>query len=844
LLHVKKLLLCWSVTIWFGTLSAKAEITIFSPDQVLVKNYLIDSDYVVKNRPESADVWLLAASDWSQVERRAEVWLEGDQKRVLLLFIDQPSFSFQFAGLQIEAISTRHSVTIVPGAGLPSIDKWPDSINWKSAPAVNKVFLPEIGGDSESVCLVETRENRACILNRIQLSSSCTLLLFSFPLSEENREITGWPFFRYFLDSTVRNALGHEVETFTDWDFNPLPHRNFQRISFAVLLGLLVLTLAMFRKARRVEVVPRDGQEKKVAGDSERLWSLVRFERPLAGFLFLISLTILLLIPTFYYTNVFFPNRIVPSPQALGMDRWVLWFFTFFWLFFDLGTGDAMVKYFSQHISTRPAKAYRYVNFFVWWQVFTGLLQLSIVVFAAYLLLKQTAYAYLSFLFIFHSLRQYPGLFFVRDDQQPLAAQSFFTLFFRAAQRFDLEQTLRVISIFVMVVCQIIGILTVRQWGQTHPQYGEILSMAIGISLSSFVAYAISFLLGALLCVRHGFSLTQLFAARFDIETAKQSLSFGGRVIAGNLAFQFAELVQTLLIAGLLFRYTELLGIWFFMMNFGALYHAIRPFTDSLIPVVSEAVNTGRRRFFEYSITSGIRYGSLYGLCIAALLASASAPFIRTFTDPQWHMAAHFLPIFALWGYLIHPTHIAGSVLLGAGRPGLYSATIGLEQFFRLGLMVFLIPEYQFWGIILAYLFPIVLKNILAWWLIWWKVIRFRFYWWPALISPSLASILVGLLTWMCGIGYWKLPNPWVEICFSINVLLAFPLTFFFNGLFGGWDDAGLEELRNAGRMAGIMQYPASLLIRFASAGKALTPLRQLGRIPTRFEADQEADPL
>jgi O-antigen/teichoic acid export membrane protein len=273
------------------------------------------------------------------------------------------------------------------------------------------------------------------------------------------------------------------------------------------------------------------------------------------------------------------------------------------------------------------------------------------------------------------------------------------------------------------------------------------------------------------------------------------------------------------------------------MMNFGALYHVIRPFTDSLIPTISEAINTGKTRLFEYSISAGLRYGSLYGLCIAALLASASSPFVKAFVSPQWHQAAVFLPFFAFWGYLIHPTHIAGSVLLGAGRPGVYSITIIVEQVIRLILMILLIPVYQFWGILLAYLFPIMIKNTLAWALIWKKVIRFKIYWCPVLVSPSLAALCVGLFTTLAGLWYWTLPQPWLEIFFCFNILFSLPLVFLFNGIMGGWDADGLEELQLAAKMTGVMRRPVSVLVGLARVGQFFSPLNRFGAIPIRSEA-------
>jgi flavin reductase (DIM6/NTAB) family NADH-FMN oxidoreductase RutF len=58
----------------------------------------------------------------------------------------------------------------------------------------------------------------------------------------------------------------------------------------------------------------------------------------------------------------------------------VIQFFNFAWLFFDMGTSIAFVKYLSQYRVDDPRKGIQYGQVFVWWQALSGAVQVALVV--------------------------------------------------------------------------------------------------------------------------------------------------------------------------------------------------------------------------------------------------------------------------------------------------------------------------------------------------------------------------------------------------------------------------------------------------------------------------------
>jgi hypothetical protein len=81
-------------------------------------------------------------------------------------------------------------------------------------------------------------------------------------------------------------------------------------------------------------------------------------------------------------------------------------------------------------------------------------------------------------------------------------------------------------------------------------------------------------------------------------------------------------------------------------------------------------------------------------------------------------------------------------------------------------------------------------------------------------------------------------------ILFFIALLPSLPVFCFFNGLFGGWDDPGLAELRLAAGLSSLGK-PIAWLIYYASAlGARLSPLHGRFAIDIYGQAQREAQSL
>ena len=212
----------------------------------------------------------------------------------------------------------------------------------------------------------------------------------------------------------------------------------------------------------------------------------------MAGFLTLAGTLFVLFAPYYYVTNILIPNDVQPFPQAKGIWGFAWEALQIAWFLFDAGTYVAFVKYFAEYRIKDPREAVLSAQFFVWWQMLTGLVQVTmasvVVVFVMPNVEVVRPYGYTSTFILLVVLGQYPGIFAVMN------------FFFQAYQRYDYNIGLDLLSDWVLRFgLQIPFVLLFRSWGAAHPEYGEAFGAAVGIGLGFYFSQVVTFLIGTAL---------------------------------------------------------------------------------------------------------------------------------------------------------------------------------------------------------------------------------------------------------------------------------------------------------------------------------------------------------
>jgi O-antigen/teichoic acid export membrane protein len=482
-----------------------------------------------------------------------------------------------------------------------------------------------------------------------------------------------------------------------------------------------------------------------------------------------------------------------------------------------------------------PQKALRYAQLFLWWQVLSGLVQVTgITAFVFLGPLSASTYAFYGFFLLLHAVVQFPGFFVV----------SYHLL--QGAQRFDYAAALDVIETRLFkVLVPIPFVLLFRAWGRHHPAYGEAFGAIVGLAVGAYLTQWLMFGIGLLFCRRAGLPVRPLFGASFGRAEVRDVFSFGWKAILGQVAFRAANSIEILVLAELLTSYTERLGIWSLLqMRFSYLVLLAYAFFDSGVAVFGEALGAEKRAFAQYQVARFLQFACLWGAVVFAILCALGPTFIRGALEPQWHRAAEFVGVAAFARALACPGWVSDALQRGANRPLVFSGVLAAEQALRLLLFLLFVPRLQLLGLYAAIILSLGLKTIAAWWLNHRWVLPLRLSVWQSVGAP----LVTGALLWAALSGITLLVHPATSLgaqaLFYGGALGGLVASFVMLGLLGGLDAHGLGEIDRATRMTSLLAPVARIFAIAARTGARLSPLHDRFPQPTTIEALREAEEL
>jgi O-antigen/teichoic acid export membrane protein len=791
------------------------------------------AEFNLVDNPEQADVILLNGSipNADQIVSRVEtgaglVLIMGSQVE----FADAETL----LGIPIEFDRSADPVSITE---VKIDDPLTTEIIWNGAPQIRE-RLETVTPISSVQPFVTTFEDGSWILWQARPN---ILVLNAFLENEEtNPQIQQWAYFNYLIYHLVTRAAGQSPLSFADYPGSPVPHTAERNALWGVLGLILITTFGAFFWVRRYslnhpetldQIVANRAIFKARTADTE--WEDVGFHRALGGFLVALSIGLVLFIPLIIYQNLILPVYILPSAQALGIWGRVVQFFSFAWLFFDMGTSVAFIKYLSQYRVDDPKKGIQYGQVFVWWQALSGAVQVALVVAIASVLAPKSAYALYAWSVIIHAFIQVPGFFQVmRNALNGFQRQDY-------ARYLDMGLTL----VFPMIIQPIVVGLAYT-WGKAHPQFGGAMGGLLGLGISAYVAEMLTFVLGWWLYRRAGYNPKVLFLAHFDWEVIKTSFRFGIFEMLGSMAWAFGQAAEIWITQARLINYAEIWGNWGLAQNFVFAFNVTQTLNEGAMPAISEAISHGKKVLSQYYSVMLYKWNGMISFFLGAVLLAVADRFILGASGPEFVRAARYVVPLAIWGTFQFPSWVGDVVQLGSDRPYLKSVLIFGEQLIRVVLTLILLERFQINALIIAYFIGLFSKGIAAYFVNHRICFPQRFFSWQSLIAPLLAAgVHFAWLRWLSGI-IWQGDEITSVVIFLIGILPSFPVYMFLYGFFGGWDDDTLQELRHAVSLTGFARPLAWLFWKSTELGAGLSPLHNRFPIHIRAAAMQEAQNL
>jgi len=678
-----------------------------------------------------------------------------------------------------------------------------------------------------------------------------------------NYDFQRWPYFNWILYDLTRTSAGVAPVAFRHWVAAPVPHGSQILILTAIFMSLFAFFAIALLFARRYSMrhpealgqfylpvpqeprpaslgaaaMPRTIKETPSNGvlthRGDPRWEMVGFHRPLSGFFYNYLLSLLVMIPfNFVFTFYIERNYVNPFLEARGAWGAVTQFMGFFFALLDLGTGQAMVKYFAEYRVRDPERAITYAQFFIWFHALGGVLAVTMLGIMAAVFMPETTVAFLTWFVILHTLSQFPGF------------TAIYTNLFRALQRFDYAQVLVVLTYVLTPLIQMAMAIYMRRWGLLHPVFGEGMGVVFGFALGGVVSNIVMGALCSFFYHGMGFRLVTIFLAHFDKDTIKKSLVFGAKLTAGNMLSAASWALLPVIMLALIPNFFELNEIW--LLTFTLTYPYIETgayIFPTLVSSVSESFSSGMMRLTQRYLDQSLRWGIMIATMLGGAFIAFSDIFITGLLPPQFLRAASVMGLMHIWRVFDFSTRLPDQVFQGVGKTGLFTYTVAIEHLGRIILSLLLISHFGFYGVFYAFALSSLAKSVVAWPAMAKYVVMPTISVWQTLINPTLAA-LVNYLVLDAFAGYaWRGPghtgNSWMVVL--VCLFASLPIYMFISGLLG-WDDTALAEFRDA---AELVPYPFGVIARAAHATVAfasrISPLHD--RFPSRMveEAAHEA---
>jgi O-antigen/teichoic acid export membrane protein len=394
------------------------------------------------------------------------------------------------------------------------------------------------------------------------------------------------------------------------------------------------------------------------------------------------------------------------------------------------------------------------------------------------------------------------------------------------------------------MVTEPIFVILMVLWGRSHPVFGASLGGLYGLGIAAYATELLTFILGLLLYQRLGYSARIYFLAHFDWSVIKESFRFGVFEMLGSVAYGIGQAVEIAISQVYLVNYTEIWGNWRLAQNFVYAYNVMQPLMNNLMPSISEAISHGRKKLSQYYSAMGYKWGGMISAMLAAVLLAVADRFILGASGPEFIRAAQYSIPLLIWGMIQYPSWVGDNVQLGANKPWMKSALIGMEQFIRIVLAYILMPHFQINALIIAYIVAIAIKDIVAYIANHKLCFPQRFYFWQSFAAPILAGVAhFVILRWITGL-IWDGGQITSVLILTIAILPSYPLYAFLYGLFGGWDDATLEEVHRTVEISSITKPFAWLFWKATALGARISPIHNRFPITNRQAAQEEAESL
>lgn len=580
----------------------------------------------------------------------------------------------------------------------------------------------------------------------------------------------------------------------------------------------------------------------------------VGFTRPLGGFFYdfffaliggvIIALTFSQILAVLY-----------PYPDAKAYNSVGSVLFSFLFMILNIPTSFALEIFIAEWRVKNPLKMVQYIRFYCWFQMITGVILVTTTSIYVLYILNSGNLMYAKWLMLVLISREYPAMTGVFDSA------------LKGMQQFDKDSKLRFIKgTFIEPIFEILCVL----WGRfvlgSNPMFGELLGIAIGYAIGTYIDDFISMLLAARylrqVIKKIGFTISDLFIPSINKDVWQNSLRFG-------IALSPPSILSSLLGFFTFFWWYDLVPAYATLLVLSGTADQLANLIKRgggvyMKSTFSESLNNGKKKLSEFYIAMTFKFTFLSMVAVGIILYSflpiiLELMFVAAGIE-NWLLAIAFITPNIIATVLEQPIATANDVILGSNHPWWHTFTSIFSTLFDFIvdiILLFVLKWPQNMGItFLIWLIPLksfprnVILIIIDYVYIQYKIVQVHYHhyiwqWWvaPVLAGSGVYIIAQGWFQYLyepllMSTGIYVTGGITIVIAFLCLLWVFFPLYCFF----GGWDDYGIKVFSAAVDISG----PSRILFKpIVYVNKLMIKSKLHNKFPIPWEeADREADEL
>lgn len=573
---------------------------------------------------------------------------------------------------------------------------------------------------------------------------------------------------------------------------------------------------------------------------TQELWENIGFHRAIAGMFFQLPFTLISAVLGLSLMSLVY-NFLYPFPESGGYSGAATGLFSLMFYTFDLGTANIINRFIGETNIKDPKKMVTYIQYFIWYQMITGLVQTTAISVFALFFVPRSQLAYTVWIMVIFSTVQYPGFLGI------------FRGVLDTLQQFHKVTILNFIAGEVFQrITQIGFVIWGRWWGMNDPAIGDIMGIAIGSAIGTyvddFIATAVSAHYFSKIMAQHGFTARDCFRHDFDRGLVKTCLSWGIKSGIPNFFWTLNGFISFTLWLTMVPQYTTFAALAGFSGMFGSMMGISPPLGGS----ISEAYFNGKTRLLQFYIHQSILITGMLQflmLTIGLVIMLVFEPILLAFGLQFYLLSVVFiLPRMVrdsqqpYNGFAEFTTTQCGHINFQMAID-FYEAGVAILSWFI--FIAWLQVPQQFGIIAIAWLMPcaempaIVSKVLISLVYVHKRIIKLKVPWTRAFMIPAASTAITFSIAYAYVMLVFHPLNEAFGIVVSLIPSVAFlilvvPFFIFFplTGALGAWDEETLTMFKHACKMSGLGKFFMVPLI------KILTYVTEHSKLHGRFAMD------